>query len=122
MLSVLGLKPDQFHGPPHLFSGADFVVVIIAAIIPKGFEKVARDWSASVNPWERQINESILKGCEISFGCFLKLSHPFRMRIFFECFQGFTLRSNPGYFLSSPSGKRPQNPLASSIIFSGFSG
>jgi hypothetical protein len=61
----------------------DFVVVTIAAFIPKGFEKVARDLERSVNPWDRQRDERILKGCEISFGRFLQLSHPFRMRVFF---------------------------------------
>jgi hypothetical protein len=37
----------------------------------------------SVNPWDRQLDERILKGCEISFGRFLLLSHPFGMRVFF---------------------------------------
>jgi hypothetical protein len=46
-----------------------------------------------------------LKGCEISSGRFLLLSHPFRMLVSFDHPRGLRFAPTPGYLLSSPSGK-----------------
>ena len=84
--------------------------------IPKGFEKVARDWSEAKIPGTVGKDERILKAegmraivlpllvalASLQDACFF-LGRP----------RGLRFAPTPGYHLSSPSGKRPQNPLAS---------